>query len=70
MFPDTVLPAAWAFFRVARPFGRTLTDWTGRSFLSEAAWMQWVGEARTVYGMRATNAMWITQIVLNQLAPV
>lgn len=70
MFRDTVLPAAWAFFRVARPFGRTLADWTGRSFPSEAAWMQWVGEERTVHGMRATNAMWITQIVLNQLAPV
>ena len=47
--------------------GKTLEQWTGRAFSSEGVWMKWLGREREVYGLRATNATWITDQILQQL---
>lgn len=67
-FRDLVFPTSWAFFHTVCPFGRSLKQWTGRAFDTEAMWMKWLGQEREVYGMRATNAMWITDQVLGELS--
>jgi superfamily II DNA helicase RecQ len=66
-FQDIVFPTSWAFFHLQRPFGKSLEQWTGRGFISETVWMTWLGEAREVYGMRATNAVWIASQVFQVL---
>jgi superfamily II DNA helicase RecQ len=66
-FRDVVFPAAWAFFQLGRPFGQTVEAWTGRAFPDEARWMRWIGEEREVHGMRATNAMWVAELVMERL---
>ena len=50
------------------PFGKSVEQWTGRAFHAEAIWMTWLGQEREVYGMKATNAMWITDLVLGELS--
>ena len=67
-FRDLVFPTSWAFFHTVRPFGKSLEQWTGRAFDTEAMWMKWLGQEREVYDMRATNAMWITDQVLGELS--
>ena len=62
-----MFPASWAFYHMPRPFGKTREQWTGRGFPDESAWMKWLGQEREVYGMRATNAMWVTDQILGEL---
>ena len=67
-FRDVVFPASWAFYHMRRPFGKTLEQWTGRPFPTEAGWMKWLGQEREVYSMRATNAMWIVDQMVGELS--
>jgi hypothetical protein len=66
-YADMVLPAAWAVGQLGYAYGKTLKQLAGRHFESEEGWMDWIGEEREVHGMRAYQAVWVTDWVMGEM---
>ena len=68
-FRDIVFPSCWgAFQRVEWREGRLLEieKEEHRQLRSEQEYMEWLGEGREVWGVQATNAMYIADEVIRQ----
>jgi superfamily II DNA/RNA helicase len=64
---DIVLPSCWVAFQREEWRYRRLSVVAGRSFQAEIEYMLWLGEKREVYGLQASNAMYIADIVMREL---
>ena len=65
-FRDIVFPAAWSAFLVPQWRRRDLPKIAGHAWSSEGHYMSWLGNLVTVYGTQASNAMKVTDWIIQQ----